>query len=186
MPTVPEAAEAAHVSRATAYRYFPSQGALIHATYDDVMSALTTGSFDSDDSVERVDQALCAAFAGLLEHEPFMRAALRLSLEQWAIERAGGDPSDERPPRGGRRRVIAEALSGLEGEMQPDRLERLKAMLGMIFGVEGHIAVRDVYGLDEAKALETMRWAARTAVEGALREEAQERRRRRRDSKPSR
>lgn len=176
MPTVPEAAEAAQVSRATAYRYFPSQGALLHATYDGVMTALTTGSFESEDAVERVDEALCAAFAGILEHEPFMRAVLRLALEQWAIERAGGELHEERPPRGGRRRVIHNALSVLEDEMDPKRLVCLKATLGMVFGVEGHIALRDVYGLDDDSALETMRWAARVAVESALREEAQERR----------
>jgi AcrR family transcriptional regulator len=186
VPTVPEAAEAAQVSRATAYRYFPSQGPLLHATYDDVMTALTAGTFEGEDAAERVDEALCAAFTGILEHEPFMRAALRLALEQWAIERAGGELSEERPPRGGRRRVIDDALSVLEDEMDPDRLARLKATLGMVFGIEGHIAVRDVYGLDEDSALETMRWAARVAVDSALREEAQDRRRRKRERTRSR
>jgi len=41
-PSVSEVAEAAEVSRATAYRYFPSQAALVHAVVDEGLGPILT------------------------------------------------------------------------------------------------------------------------------------------------
>jgi AcrR family transcriptional regulator len=173
MPTVAEAAEAADVSRATAYRYFPTQAALLFGTYDELMPVLTATSFESQDPFERLDAAMRSSFDAVLEYEPFMRATLRQALEHWAAVRAGEQEDSERLPRGGRRLTIDAALAVLEGRMEARRLTRLKATIAALLGIEGHIVMRDIYGMAPRRAFETMRWAARAALAAALKEEAE-------------
>ena len=50
-PSVSEVAEAAEVSRATAYRYFPSQAALVHAVVDEGLGPILTWQSASKDVV---------------------------------------------------------------------------------------------------------------------------------------
>ncbi|MGO8126643.1 TetR/AcrR family transcriptional regulator, partial [Rhizobium ruizarguesonis] len=48
-PSVSEVAEAAEVSRATAYRYFPSQAAIVNAVVDEALGPILGWSCDSPD-----------------------------------------------------------------------------------------------------------------------------------------
>src|SRR6478736_2916702 len=53
-PSVTEVAEAAEVSRATAYRYFPSQAALVQAVVDEGLGPILEWRSDSSDAERRV------------------------------------------------------------------------------------------------------------------------------------
>ena len=55
-PSVSEVAEAAEVSRATAYRYFPSQAALVQAVVDEGLGPILTWKSASDDAERRDGQ----------------------------------------------------------------------------------------------------------------------------------
>src|SRR4051794_12458631 len=86
-PTVPEAAARARVSRATAYRYFPTQDALLMevagigptvAPVEDVLAAL-----DSVDVEERLTQLLDTLNPIMVADEARGRAALRVYLDTW-------------------------------------------------------------------------------------------------------
>src|SRR5262245_42102823 len=57
-PTVEEAAAAARISRTTAYRYFPSQRALLVAAFPHIESASLLPQGISDDPAERLDAAV--------------------------------------------------------------------------------------------------------------------------------
>src|ERR1051326_4356256 len=102
VPTVAEVAERAEVGRATAYRYFPTQEALLLETTflgdQDAMRALPALADTIDDPAERVAQAVKSGAAWTLEREARLRMILRASL----------DPSgqNKRPAR--RRKYIAE------------------------------------------------------------------------------
>ncbi len=50
IPSVSDVAEAAQVSRATAYRYFPSQSALIQAAVDEALGPILAWTSDSRDA----------------------------------------------------------------------------------------------------------------------------------------
>src|SRR5215216_550227 len=67
-PNVEEAAEAAGVSRATAYRYFPNQRALLS---EDAPT----------DPQERLDRTIRELIRLTIDTEPELRTMLRLSLE---------------------------------------------------------------------------------------------------------
>src|SRR5919198_2212102 len=86
VPTVADAAEEAGVSRATAYRYFPSQGALIREAVDEVLVRDWEWEKRLEGAtglVERVDRYMTETGGLVRDNEALMRGALLLSLEQW-------------------------------------------------------------------------------------------------------
>ena len=62
IPSVSDVAEAAEVSRATAYRYFPSQAALIQAAVDEALGPILEWRSDLPDAEERVADLLAFAY----------------------------------------------------------------------------------------------------------------------------
>src|SRR5579883_3163384 len=80
-PTVEQAADRAEVSRATAYRYFPNQRALLLATYPQLELDSQLGTAPPSDPLARLDLVVEAITDQVVEHEPELRAQLRLSLE---------------------------------------------------------------------------------------------------------
>ena len=62
-PTVERAAEAASISRATAYRYFPSQHALLVAAHPETVTVSLLPDDPPDDAAARLDLVIDAFFA---------------------------------------------------------------------------------------------------------------------------
>ena len=54
VPSITDVAEEAQVSRATAYRYFPTQSALIQAAVDEALGPILEWKSTSDDAEQRV------------------------------------------------------------------------------------------------------------------------------------
>ena len=89
IPSVAEVALRSKVSRATAYRYFASRSALITAVVDTSLGPVRSFASDLADGRERVHELFKRTFPRFKEFEPQLRAAAQLTLEQWALERAG-------------------------------------------------------------------------------------------------
>jgi len=174
MPSVGEAAEAAAVSRATAYRYFPSQDQLLvevglEAFLPDVQAVLAAPDVSSD-SHARLDALVRAVQAMVVTNERTFRTMLRLSLESQQ-----SDPSHKRSQlvvhRGGRRiGWLEEALAPIQGELGEDRFRRLLAALALFLGIETQVVLRDVCGLEISEAEDVACWAAKTLLAAALAE----------------
>ena len=114
-PSVTEAAEAAGVSRATAYRYFPSQAALVQAVVDEGLGPILNWTSSSEDAEQRVDDLLASSLPRIDAYEATFKAALKLSLDQWARRQAGTLGDEVRVKRGHRKELLREALSPLRG-----------------------------------------------------------------------
>ena len=86
VPSIADAAAVAGVSRATAYRYFPTQGALVQEAVDEVLgrSAWEERLGVAGELTERVERYVSLIFALARENEALMRGTLLLALEQWA------------------------------------------------------------------------------------------------------
>jgi AcrR family transcriptional regulator len=169
-PDMDEVAKEAMVSRATAYRYFPSvEQLLIEAPLDGVMpdsDALFAGDA-STDPAERVDRAEAALHRMCYQNESQLRLMLAASMER-ALK---GPTADGIPLRQNRRTPLIEAALGpARGRFTKQSYERLRAALALIFGTESMIVFRDVLGLDEKTARKVKSWAARALVEAALAE----------------
>ncbi|MEX0954093.1 MAG: TetR/AcrR family transcriptional regulator [Rhizobiaceae bacterium] len=165
-PSVSEVAEAAEVSRATAYRYFPSQAALVHAVVDEALGPILTWSSASSDAGERVEDLFRSSMPRIGEFEATFRAALKLSLEQAAQGDGGAEP-EPRFTRGHRVDLLRDALRPLRGAMPPKQVDRLAQALSLLFGVEALIVLKDIWGMDERQAYSVAEWAALSLVQAA-------------------
>ena len=165
-PTVTEVADAAEVSRRTAYRYFPSgeqllTEALLEGTRADVEREIDAGSPD-EDVASRLDRLVRALHDLTLKNEPLLRQMIRFTIDRDEIE--PGVPS--RPSR--RLDYVEQALAGLRDRLPRGEYQRLVHAMAVVLGIEARIVLRDICGLEEAQILETERWAAHALLGAAL------------------
>ncbi len=162
-PTVEEAAAEASVGRTTAYRYFPNGRALLAATYPEIEMRSLLGPDPPEDPLARLEIVAESLTRQILEHEPELRAQLRLALEG---EPAGGESLPLRRWR--RIRWVEDALSPLEGRMPEGELRRLVLGICATLGIEALVWLTDMGGLSREEAVEVMRSNARTLLRSAL------------------
>lgn len=168
-PSLDEVAEAALVSRATAYRYFPSTDALLAEASLDVVTpdpaALFAGNAPAD-PVARLEKVDAALHEMTLANEP----ALRLMLANALQRAARGEVGSETPLRQNRRTPLIEAaLEPARRQFKPGSLDLLGKALALIVGTEAMVVFKDVLQLDDAEARRVKRWAIRALVEAAKR-----------------
>jgi AcrR family transcriptional regulator len=176
-PSVSDVAEAAQVSRATAYRYFPTQADLVHAVVDEALGPILGWSSDSDNAEERVGDLLAQSMPRILEFEATFKAALKLSLEQWAQQQAG--ESDEPPfKRGHRVELLQQAIAPLRRTLPKKQFQRLAMALSLTYGLEVLVILKDLWGAEFDEVEDVAQWAARALVRAAVTEAAQRRKQR--------
>jgi AcrR family transcriptional regulator len=162
-PSVSEVAEAAGVSRSTAYRYFPTQADMLRAVVAEALGPILNWTGAGASGAARLVSLYEVALPRLFEHEATFRAALRQSLEAGATA-----PADGTLGRGHRRDLLARAIKGLG--LPPDRSRRLVRALSLTFGIESIIVMKDIWGMGDSEAQETVLWAVRALLDAALRE----------------
>ena len=161
------AAEAASISRTTAYRYFPNQRALLVAAHPETCTASLLPDDAPDDAATRLDLVIDAFTRSIVENEAQQRTMLRLSLEADPVERA------QLPLRQGRAiKWIEEALAPLHAEMSEADVHRLALAIRSATGIEALVWLTDIAGLSRDDATELMRWSARALLQSAIAEAA--------------
>ena len=174
-PTVAEVADAALVSRATAYRYFPTQEyllfeAALESTRSDIDRELDE-NIAPEDPEAGLEMLIHALQERIVDKEAAFRTMLRLSLEQTSDERRhGGEPVPSRLRGGGRVRWIEKALAPVRGHLEEPDFRRLVAALSLCMGIEALVVLRDVCALESSEAQEVLLWAARTLLRSSLAE----------------
>jgi AcrR family transcriptional regulator len=163
-PNLEEVALEAQVSRATAYRYFPSvEALLLEAMVHVVMPAPAELFRDTppDDPTTRLMLVDAVLQEAVREHEAAARQMLAYLLQP---------KPGKGPLRHGRRpQLIAEALAPAAGDFTPEALELLACAVGLFIGAEGFIVAKDVLGLDDERAQRVKQWAIQALVEAARR-----------------
>ena len=174
MPAVADAAVEAGVSRATAYRYFPTQGALVQEAVDELLgsgrSAWEEWLGDAGELTERVERYVSLIFSLMWENEALMRGALLLALQQRAKLQAGEELGEEPIKRGGRLEAISATLEPFRETLDDAATRRLSVALSLVVGIEAHVIFRDIWGLDDEEARETSLWMARVLAEATAKE----------------
>jgi AcrR family transcriptional regulator len=171
IPSVAEVAVRSKVSRATAYRYFPSRSALITAVIDASLGPVRQLAPDNRGGRERVQELFKRTFPRFKEFEPQLRAAAQLALEQWALERAG--LLEEEPYRRGHRiRILEHAIAPLTPGMPAPVRDRLHKALSVVYGIEPYVILKDIWGLGDREVERIAMWMADALIDAALRETA--------------
>jgi AcrR family transcriptional regulator len=162
-PTVERAADRAGISRTTAYRYFPNRRALVVASYPQIGAQTLLDDVAPVEPVARLELVLERFIAQMLEHEPELRAALRLSLE------TQGPDADALALRQGRAiGWIEDALAPLRERLGGEETHRLALAIRATVGIEPLVWLTDVARLSRDQAAELMRSSARTLLRSAM------------------
>ena|SRR5215472_4303991 len=162
-PTVSAVADRVGVSRATAYRYFPSQDlmlseATIRTAADGAADAAPPAGTDAADPAEVAAAIARQAARYAIDHEERLRTSLRLSL----------DPQSGYQRPGRRGRWVDEILASAGDRLDPAARARLSAALHLVLGVDPIIVLTDVAGLDRDQAPDVLGWVAATLVQAAM------------------
>src|SRR6187402_1552479 len=159
-PRVEEVAEAAGISRPTAYRYFASRAELLAAAFPETGAASVLPDPPPEALDERVE-AVAGFVIGLVqENEPQQRAMLRLSL---------GEVPHELPLRQGR--VIPwflDALSPMAGQIGHETMRQLALALRAACGIETRVWLTDIAHLAPAEVSALQAWMVDALLTHAL------------------
>ncbi|HEX3488823.1 MAG TPA: TetR/AcrR family transcriptional regulator [Streptosporangiaceae bacterium] len=160
--TMPAVAQAALVSEATAYNYFPDLVSLLReadeSTWPSPEQALAPVAH-TDDPVERVGYAAEVLLRGVLAVQSAVRATIAGSITR-------PDVAARRP--GYRFGLIDEALAPLVRRAGPAAVEPLRRDLAVAMSAEALFILTDLYGLAPDEAVASAVHTARTLTEAAL------------------
>jgi len=158
-PTVSEAAQSADISRATAYRYFPTQEMLLAEV---ALFAAGGPLFLPEDITmplpEAVGQLARRVGTWAYENETALRTLLRLSL----------DPATGVRRPGHRRDWISDALAPVRKRLKPEIYNNLARALTLTLGIDPVVVMKDIALASREEALAALEWTARTLVSAAL------------------
>jgi len=159
IPSVADAADAADVSRRTAYRYFPTQEQLLTEAQLEgerpVFERMLASPELAHNVEARLDALVRTMYAELQATEPLMRAMIRLTVDRSRNERIDW---------------IELALAPVHTQLDESSFERLVSGLALCIGIEAFLVLRDIRGLDLAAAEEVSRWVARSLLHASLAE----------------
>lgn len=171
VPSVSELAAEAGVSRATAYRYFPTQSDLIAATVDASLKSILTWKPKSNEVAGRITELFDFAYPRMFKHEGALRAALLLSLQQWALERLSPEKMDKKLVRGvNRKETLAKAVEPLKDHIPVEMYNKLLAALSLLYGSEVFLVMKDIWKMDNQQVIDMMQWMAKAVLNQAISE----------------
>ena len=159
--TMPAVAQAALVSEATAYRYFPDLASLLTEAEEGVWPSPAESLAPvahSQDPVERVGYATEVLLRGVLARQGAVRATMSAAMAKPAS--AGARP-------GHRFGLIDEALAPMAGA-DPETLTQLKRDLAIVMSAEALFILTDLCGLPAEDAIASVVRTARTVTAAAI------------------
>jgi AcrR family transcriptional regulator len=161
--TMPSVAEAALVSEATAYRYFPDLVTLLleadQSTWPDPAQALAPVA-DSAEPAERIGFAARLLLDGVLANESAVRAMIAGSVTRPEI-------AARRP--GHRFGLIDAALAPAAHQLDPATLTQLRRGLTVVVSADALFTLTDLCELSRPDAVDSVVRTARALTEAAFR-----------------
>lgn len=158
-PTVSEAAQAADISRATAYRYFPTQEMLLAEVALFAAGGPLFPELDATVPVpEAIGQLVRRVGIWAYENETALRTLLRLSLDSHTGVRRPGH----------RRDWISDVLAPVRKRLKPEHYNNLARALTLTLGIDPVVVMQDIARASREEALTALEWTARTLVSAAL------------------
>ena len=166
-PSIAEVAQRAGISRATAYRCFPSKGAMLGAMVSQSLGPMRTFASEHAQGKDRVMDLFTRSFPRLSKHESTLRTAVQISLEQQALAQAGL-LKEKIFRRGHRVEILHKALEPLKTELPLDTYEQLHKALAVIYGIEIFIVLKDICNEKNKDVKKTLVWMDDALIDTAL------------------
>jgi AcrR family transcriptional regulator len=176
-PSVTELALHSQISRATAYRYFPTQSDLVAAVVEESLKPVIDWQPQHITAEARVAELLTFAYPQMLRHEGALRAALLLSLQQWADLRAMSveaqgtasitQDKHEKYIRGNRKQILGLATAPLKDHLSPELLQKVIHALSLVYGSEVFMVLKDIWQLEPDDIQSVTQWMAKAIINQA-------------------
>lgn len=167
IPSVAEVAQSAGVSRATAYRYFPSRSKLVSAVIAEALGPVRRAVPQQGDPKERLHELLDRTYSRFKAYEPHLRAGLQLALEHQSLEKAG--LLEEEPFRRGQRmKILDTTIEPLRKKLPKRQYDRLLKALAVVYGIEPMVILKDICGASDRETEAVVRWMMDALVDAAL------------------
>ena len=172
--SIPEAADRALVSVATAYRYFSSAEELWWEASKSI--AFEGGMAEAHRRIDeagnepqaRVEALIRSTGFRTLDDQVPYRQMAKAALDQW-FRQIDVEESERVPIREGRRNeMIRSAVAPLRDEFREKDVDRIAHALALVIGSEAMITLIDAVGLDVPTAKRSMLDAGRWLLAGAL------------------
>ena len=167
--SVAEIAADAGVSRATAYRYFPSRSHLVSAVVEESLGPVRRFESARTDGRARLRDLFDQTFPRFKVFEPQLRAAMQLALEHWAMERAAV-LAEEPFRRGHRTQILQRAAHPLRQLLGEARYDKLLRALSLVYGIEPYVVLKDMWGMKDREVEAVSRWVLDALIDAALSE----------------
>ena len=163
-PKVADVAKEALVSRATAYRFFSSDEALIAEAAIEVRTPTAKQLFDGDTSLdpeERLLKANAVMHDVVWKNQKQMRFIVARLLDQ-------SNGSCEMPRQNRRTDYIHTALAPARDRFDAATYRKLCAAVALVIGAESMFVFHDVLQIEEAEARKVEHWVVRVLTQAAL------------------
>lgn len=165
--TITELADKSGISRATAYRYFSTQSDLISAVVENSLGPIFNWKSDKENVEEQISDFLAFAFPQMLKHEGALRAALRISLQQWAAERSLLLPKTEKLIRGNRKEILTAILLPFKDKLPDELYNKVIHAISIIYGSEVFLVLKDIWEFDNNQIIPLVQWIAKAIINQA-------------------
>ena len=169
-PSISDAAVAAEVSRATAYRYFPSQAALIQGVVEEALGPILKWDSEEMNMDIRLTDFFEFSLPRIFKFEATFRAALQHSLDLRSKNFENIKEVEHELKRGHRIEVLKKLVYPLKKDLSEKQSVKLVEALAMLFGIEAVIVLKDIGKLSSKETQATIQWAARAMIDKALAE----------------
>jgi AcrR family transcriptional regulator len=161
--TMPVIAQAALVSEATAYRYFPDLASLLREALAGQLPTATDALAPvagSEDPVERIAAATQFLLRHVLERQGAVRALIAATITR---------PAEATARPGLRFGLIDHALAPVAGSVDRNELEQLRRDLAIVVSAEALFNLTDLYGLPSEEAIASITHTATALTAAAMR-----------------
>ena len=168
--SITELSDRTGISRATAYRYFPTKTDLISAVVEQSLSLIFLWQSDKENVEDRINDFLAFAFPQMIKHEGTLRAALSLSLKQWADERSQLTEKTKKLVRGNRKEILSNLLQPIKEQLPDELYNKVIHSISIIYGSEIFMVLKDIWNFDNEQMITLSQWIAKAIINQARRD----------------
>ena len=106
----------------------------------------------------------------MLKHEGTLRAALSLSLKQWADERSQITEKTKKLVRGNRKEILTNLLQPLRAQFSDELFDKVIYSISIIYGSEIFMVLKDIWNFESEQVIDLSQWIVKAIINQAKQE----------------
>lgn len=108
----------------------------------------------------------------MFRHEGALRAALYVSLQQWAQDRSASAKSqtndEKKLVRGHRKAILANVTEPLKAHVDQETLDKVIRAFSLVYGSEVFLVMKDIWKMNDGEVIDITQWMAKAILNQAM------------------